>query len=113
MNKQFLLDQDLIENRQFQLIVDDKIIKQENRTNPKITRLGTQRKLEFSAITETVPDYEVRVVLDTSMTFDIESKYQIRFDSDLIKTYKCVGIEPSREEGLYVKIILCLDNQVT
>ncbi len=113
VNSDFLLQQDLLENRQLQLIVDGIVIKQSNGTNPRIKRLGDQRRLQFAAISETVPDYEVRVVLSSEMQFKLESIYQIRFDENTIKTYKCVGIESSYEQGLYVKIILALDNQVT
>jgi len=112
-NKDFLLNEDLKENRQFQLIVDGTTIRQENGTNPRIRKIGTDKRLQYAAIGEFLPEYEARIVLGSSMNFRVESIYQIRFSQDMIKTYKCVAIEPSYEQGLYVKVILALDNQVT
>lgn len=113
MNKEFLLEQDFIENRQFKLYQDGLLIRQQNNTNPRIRRLGTEARLQYAAISETVPDYEVRVVLDDWMDFKLESVYEIEFSSTLKKTYKCVAINGSNEPGLYVRIILALDNQAT
>lgn len=111
MNKQFLLEQDRIENRQFEFYSDGVLITQENGTNPRIRRIGNQQQLEYAAINETVPDYEVRIILSTGMSFLLNSVYEIEFSSTVRKKYKCVNIIGSNEPGLFVKIILALDNQ--
>jgi len=107
MNRDFLLNQDLLENRQFKFYQDSVLIKQSNGTNPRIRRIGTEQKLQYTAITEMIPEYEVRVILSPTMNFRLESVYSIEYSSNLIINYKCVAIEPSNEQGLYVKIILC------
>ena len=112
MNKEFLLEQDLIENRQFKFYSNGVLVQQQNGTNPRIRRLGTEQQLQYAAINETVPEYEVRVVLSNGMNFLLNSVYEIEFSISLRKKYKCVNIIGSNEPGLFVKIILALDNQV-
>ena len=107
MNKQFLLDEDKRENRQFQLIVDGTGIKQENKTNPRIRRMSARSANEFMSVSESLPDYEVRVILNKRKpAFSLQSVYQIVFDSTSKQSYKAVDIRASNEPDLYTKIFV-------
>lgn len=106
INKQFMLDEDSRENRQFKLIVDGVTIKQENGTNPRIRRMTTRQANEFMSVSESLPDYEVRVILNNKQpVFSLRSSYKISFGGEPI-SYKIIDIRTSNEQDLYVKLFL-------
>jgi len=107
VNKTFLLDEDLKENRQFKFYVDDSLVKQENGTNPRIRRLSARTANEFMTISESLPDYEVRVINDIDQPpFRLSSIYEIEFSADEKLKYKAIDIRASYEQDLYVKIYI-------
>ncbi len=105
MNKDFLLEQDLVENRQNKFYYNNQLVLQSNGTNPRIRRIGSEEKLQYAAITETSPDYEVRIILSEGMQFLLNANYELELNG-VKRKYKCVDIIPSYEDNLYVKIIL-------
>jgi hypothetical protein len=105
-SKQFLLDQDKIENRQFRFYVDGILITQSNGTNPRIRRVSQQNQNEFITITETLPEYEVRVINYPGMpVFNPSSKYEIDFSGQKV-LYKSVDIRRSYENNTYTIIYI-------
>lgn len=105
-NKKFLLDEDKRENRQFQLIVDGVVIKQENNTNPRIRRLTARQANEFMSISETLPDYEVRVILNNKQpVFSLRSTYKLVFGGEPIN-FKIIDIRASNEPDLFLTLFL-------
>ena len=105
-NRQFMLDEDKKENRQFQLIVDGVTILQDNGTNPRIRRMTTRQANEFMSVSESLPDYEVRVILnDKQPVFSLQSSYKLVFGGNPIE-YKIIDIRTSNEQDLWVKLYL-------
>jgi hypothetical protein len=105
MNKAFLLEQDLLENRQVQFIYNGVVITQENGTNPRIKRLSARAANDFITVAEKLPDYEVRVILPVVVAFTVNGKFQINWQPQIID-YKAIDIKASFEEGLFVIIYL-------
>lgn len=106
-NKEFLLSQDLIEQRKFKFYVDGVLIKQENGTNPRIRRVSQRNQNEFITVSETLPEYEIRIINYTGMpVFNPSSKYEIEFSINQKLLYKSVDIRRSYENNLYTIIYL-------
>jgi hypothetical protein len=104
-NKQFLLNQDKIENRQFKFYVEGVLITQENDTNPRIRRVSQRTGNEFITISETLPEYEVRIINYPGMpVFNPSSKYEIEFTTNQKVLYKSVDIRRSYENDMYTTI---------
>lgn len=108
-NKKFLLSQDLAEQRQTQFFFEGVRITQENGTNPRIRRLSNRESNEFITISESLPEYSVRVInYSGTPTFTTTAIYWILFGSQKIP-YKCLDIKKSSEEGLYTTLYLFRD----
>lgn len=114
MNKQFLLEQDLIEKRQTKAYVDGKQIVQENGTNPRIRRVSRSSSNNYALVSESYPEYEMRVILGSGVPpLNPQSLYEIEWISGVKTKYKSVDIRQSNNENLYVTIMLStLPNQL-
>lgn len=113
-NRAFLLDQDLRESRDWQIYYESSPgikaqIIQSNGTNPKINRLSLKQLSDFQNVSNLVPSYMVRVVLNTVIEpiLRTNKNYFLSLDGGItsIKTI-CVHIEPSKSQGLYYTLYL-------
>lgn len=70
--KQFTLQQDLLQSRQWQLYSGGVIVLQENGTNPKITQIDEKSANEFAGLTDKVKIYKARIIKHPDIAYLIK-----------------------------------------
>jgi hypothetical protein len=106
-SKLFLLQQDLIENRKYQLFSNNILVTQENGTNPRIRRMSDKSRNEFITVSESLPDYSARVILGNNQPIlRVSNDYKIKFSDTEIIDCRCIDIKKSYEQDVYVTLYL-------
>lgn len=112
-NRQFLLDEDALESRSWQIYAENGVnkilIQQSNGTNPKINKLSPRQVAEYFNATQREANYSVRIVKDDSISLLIRANkiYFLSFDGGLnFQKFVCFEVQESRTQGVSWTLIL-------